>query len=63
MIKNGHRTEAFTYQECIHHMDEAGVDRVMIVPGSWEGDRIDYEVYVVHNINFRAKSTARSPAA
>lgn len=42
LIKNGHRTEAFTYEECLKHMDEAGVDRVMIVPGSWEGDRIDY---------------------
>jgi len=42
LIKNGHRTEAFTYEECLKHMDQAGVDRVMIVPGSWEGDRIDY---------------------
>ena len=25
-----------------HHLDEAGVNRVMIVPGSWESDRIDY---------------------
>ena len=42
LIKNGHRTEAFTYEECLQHMDKSGVDRVMIVPGSWEGDRIDY---------------------
>ena len=42
LIKNGHRTDAFTYEECLEHMDKAGVDRVMIVPGSWEGDRIDY---------------------
>jgi predicted TIM-barrel fold metal-dependent hydrolase len=42
LIKNGHRTDAFTYEECLQHMDKAGVDRVMIVPGSWEGDRIDY---------------------
>ncbi len=42
MKLNGHRTEAFTYQECLEVMDQAGVDRVMIVPPSWEGDRIDY---------------------
>jgi predicted TIM-barrel fold metal-dependent hydrolase len=42
MKKNGHRTEAFSYQECLEMMDEAGVDRVIIVPPSWEGDRIDY---------------------
>jgi hypothetical protein len=42
MRLNGHREKAFTYQECIALMDEAGVDRVLIVPPSWEGDRIDY---------------------
>ena len=25
-------------------MDDAGVDRVIIVPPSWEGDRIDYSL-------------------
>ena len=42
MRLNGHREEAFTYQECLELMDEAGVNRVLIVPPSWEGDRIDY---------------------
>jgi predicted TIM-barrel fold metal-dependent hydrolase len=42
MRLNGHREAAFTYQECIDLMDEAGVDRALIVPPSWEGDRIDY---------------------
>ncbi|VCU70417.1 Amidohydrolase [Pigmentiphaga humi] len=42
MKLNGHRLEAFTHEECIGLMDEAGVDRVLIVPPSWEGDRIDY---------------------
>jgi hypothetical protein len=32
MRLNGHREEALTYQECISLMDEAGVDRVLIVP-------------------------------
>ena len=42
MKLNGHRTEAFSHQECLELMDEAGVDRAIIVPPSWEGDRIDY---------------------
>jgi len=42
MRLNGHREKAFTYQECLELMDEAGVNRVLIVPPSWEGDRIDY---------------------
>lgn len=28
-------------------MDEAGVDRVVIVPPSWEGDRNDYAIKAV----------------
>jgi hypothetical protein len=42
MRLNRHREEAFTYRECLELMDEAGVNRVLIVPPSWEGDRIDY---------------------
>ncbi len=41
---NGHREEAFSYQECLKLMDEAGVDRVLLVPPSWEGNRIDYSI-------------------
>jgi predicted TIM-barrel fold metal-dependent hydrolase len=41
---NGHREEAFGYEECLQLMDEAGVDRAIIVPPSWEGDRIDYSL-------------------
>ena len=48
MKKNGHRTEAFSYEECLEMMDEAGVDRVIIVPPSWEGDRIDYALDFWH---------------
>ena len=39
---NGHREEAFGYPEALALMDEAGVDRALIVPPSWEGDRNDY---------------------
>jgi len=61
MIKNGHRTEAFTYQECLQLMDEAGVDRVMIVPGSWEGDRIDYALEACEKHPDRFGVMARIP--
>lgn len=44
MVLNGHRLEPFTYEECIEHMDKAGVARVCIVPPSWEGDRVDYGI-------------------
>ena len=32
----------FGYDKLLPMMDEAGVERVVIVPPSWEGDRIDY---------------------
>jgi predicted TIM-barrel fold metal-dependent hydrolase len=41
---NGHREEAFSYEEALGLMDDAGVDRAIIVPPSWEGDRIDYSL-------------------
>ncbi len=31
---NGHREEAFSYAECVALMDEAGVDRALILPPS-----------------------------
>ena len=39
---NGHREDPFSYAECLALMDEAGVNRALIIPPSWEGDRIDY---------------------
>lgn len=38
----GHREEPFSYEECLALMDEAGVDRALIVHPSWEGNRNDY---------------------
>ena len=37
-----HLDEPLTYPRMLHLMDEAGVDRAVIVPPSWEGDRNDY---------------------
>ena len=34
--------EPFTIERLLALMDEAGVDRVVIVPPSWPGDRNDY---------------------
>jgi predicted TIM-barrel fold metal-dependent hydrolase len=37
-----HLKEPLTYPKMLSLMDEAGVDRAVIVPPSWEGDRVDY---------------------
>lgn len=34
--------EPFTVEKALAHMDAAGVDRVVVVPPSWTGDRNDY---------------------
>src|SRR5262249_41979830 len=37
----------FTIERAISMMDEAGVDRAVIVPPSWPGDRNDYAIEAV----------------
>jgi predicted TIM-barrel fold metal-dependent hydrolase len=61
MKLNGHRAEAFSYQECIKLMDEAGVNRALILPPSWEGDRIDYAVEACEKHPDRFGIMARVP--
>jgi predicted TIM-barrel fold metal-dependent hydrolase len=39
--------EPFTIEKLVPLMDEAGVDRVVIVPPSWPGDRNDYALEAV----------------
>jgi len=41
-VGQAHIPRPFTYDELLARMDEAGVDRVVIVPPSWEGFRNDY---------------------
>jgi predicted TIM-barrel fold metal-dependent hydrolase len=36
--------EPFTIEKLVAMMDEAGVDRVVVVPPSWPGDRNDYAI-------------------
>src|SRR5687768_15633811 len=38
---NAHRSVPLGKDELLREMDAAGVDRVVIVPPSWEGDRND----------------------
>ena len=61
MRLNGHRLEPFTYEECLENMDRAGVDRVIIVPPSWEGDRIDYALEAIEKHPNRFAVMARVP--
>src|SRR5262249_53263233 len=41
-IGQAHLPRPFSYYELLARMDEAGVDRVVIVPPSWEGFRNEY---------------------
>ena len=36
--------EPFTIERAVLMMDEAGVDRVVVVPPGWPGDRNDYAI-------------------
>ncbi len=42
-----HRAVPITKEELLREMDAAGVDRVVIVPPSWEGDRNDLAIEAV----------------
>ncbi len=42
--ERAHLRHPLTYDVMLNHMDEAGVDRAIIVPPSWEGDRNDYAI-------------------
>jgi predicted TIM-barrel fold metal-dependent hydrolase len=53
--------EPFTYDKLVPMMDEAGVDRVVIVPPSWEGDRNDYALEAVRKFPGRFGIMGRIP--
>jgi predicted TIM-barrel fold metal-dependent hydrolase len=59
--KNGHREDPFSFEECLGLMDEAGVDRCMLLPPSWEGDRIDYSLEACEKHPNRFGIMARIP--
>ena len=43
-VGQAHIPRPFSYYELLARMDEAGVDRVVIVPPSWEGYRNEYAI-------------------
>src|SRR3989442_9915361 len=55
--------EPFTYDKLLPLMDEAGVDRVIIVPPSWEGDRVDYALEAAGQNSDWLSGVGRKPPA
>src|SRR5437764_11375476 len=53
--------EPFTIERPISMMDEAGVDRAVIVPPSWPGDRNDYALEAVKRYPGRFAVMGRIP--
>src|SRR5713101_225962 len=51
--------EPFTIERAIAMMDEAGVDRAVIVPPSWPGDRNDYALEAVKRYPTRFRVMGR----
>lgn len=51
----------FTIEMLVPMMDEAGVDRVIIVPPSWEGGRNDYALEAVRRYPARFAIMGRIP--
>jgi predicted TIM-barrel fold metal-dependent hydrolase len=54
-----HLPYPFTYDKLLPMMDEAGVDRVVIVPPSWEGERNDYGMEAARRFPDRFRSMGR----
>ncbi len=46
--KRAHLKTPMGYEDMLREMDSAGVDRGIIVPPSWEGDRNDYALMAAH---------------
>jgi predicted TIM-barrel fold metal-dependent hydrolase len=57
----GHREKAIGYEELRSLMDEAEVNRALIVPPSWEGDRVDLGLEAAHKYPDRFAVMARIP--
>ena len=53
--------EPFTIERLMPMMDEAGVDRAVIVPPSWPGDRNDYALEAVKRYPNRFRVMGRIP--
>lgn len=53
--------EPFTIERAVSMMDEAGVDRAVIVPPSWPGDRNDYALEAVERYPSRFRVMGKIP--
>src|SRR5262249_49031573 len=53
--------EPFTIERLVPMMDEAGIDRAVIVPPSWPGDRNDYALEAVKRYPERFRVMGRIP--
>lgn len=53
--------EPFTIERLVPMMDEAGVDRVVIVPPTWPGDRNDYALEAVRRYPNRFRIMGKIP--
>jgi predicted TIM-barrel fold metal-dependent hydrolase len=53
--------EPFTIEKLVPMMDEAGVDRVVVVPPSWPGDRNDYGIEAAQRYPQRFAVMGRIP--
>src|SRR6266705_6407593 len=53
--------EPFTIEKLVPMMDEAGVDRVVVVPPSWPGDRDDYALEAAKRYPARFRVMGRIP--
>jgi predicted TIM-barrel fold metal-dependent hydrolase len=42
--RTAHLPDPIGYEDLRKRMAEAGVDRAVLIPPSWEGDRVDYSV-------------------
>jgi predicted TIM-barrel fold metal-dependent hydrolase len=66
-IGQEHIPRPFSHYELVARMDEAGVDRVVIVPPSWEGFRNDYAIEAVrkwpHRFAIMGRLSANDPKA
>jgi len=51
----------FTIERLVPMMDEAGVDRAVIVPPSWPGDRNDYALEAAKRYPTRFRVMGRIP--
>ncbi|MET9901656.1 hypothetical protein [Streptomyces sp. NPDC006446] len=60
---NGHREDPFSYEEALELMDEAGVNRALILPPSWEGNRIDYALEACEADTREMTDTENTPGA